>query len=45
MGVETYDAHTKQNFRLYAAILWPINNFPAYGDLSGWSTKDYLACP
>ncbi|KAG8381923.1 hypothetical protein BUALT_Bualt05G0023200 [Buddleja alternifolia] len=27
------------------AILWTINDLPAYGIISGWSTKGYLACP
>ncbi|KAK9267622.1 hypothetical protein L1049_010053 [Liquidambar formosana] len=44
-GVETYDASTKQNFQLHAAVLWTINDFPAYGNLSEWSTKGKLACP
>ena len=44
-GVETYDASMKETFQLYASILWTINDFPAYGNLSGWSTKDKLACP
>lgn len=30
---------------MHVAILWTINDFPAYGNLSGWSTKSYLACP
>ncbi|KAA0042917.1 putative transposase [Cucumis melo var. makuwa] len=38
-GVRTYDSLTGQFFQLYAALLWTINDFPAYGDLSGWSTK------
>ncbi|XP_075658683.1 uncharacterized protein LOC142628479 [Castanea sativa] len=25
--------------------MWTINDFPAYADLSGWSTKGGLACP
>ncbi|XP_028060576.1 uncharacterized protein LOC114264176 [Camellia sinensis] len=25
--------------------MWTINDFPAYGNMSGWSTKGYLACP
>ncbi|KAA0051316.1 uncharacterized protein E6C27_scaffold55G00290 [Cucumis melo var. makuwa] len=33
-----------QFFKLYAALLWTINDFSAYGDLSGWSTKGYQAC-
>ncbi|KAL5807332.1 hypothetical protein ACOSQ4_030065 [Xanthoceras sorbifolium] len=28
-----------------AAVMWTINDFPAYGNLSGWSTKGYKACP
>ncbi|XP_019240825.1 PREDICTED: uncharacterized protein LOC109220814 [Nicotiana attenuata] len=44
-GVETYDISTKQNFRLRAALMWTINDFPAYGMLSGWSTVGKLACP
>jgi hypothetical protein len=45
VGVETYDASVGQNFKLHAALLWTINDFPAYGMLSGWSTKGALACP
>ncbi|XP_021729936.1 uncharacterized protein LOC110696917 [Chenopodium quinoa] len=44
-GVETYDALTNDTFILRAALLWTINDFPAYGNLSGWKTKGYLACP
>ncbi|XP_035538474.1 uncharacterized protein LOC118343797 [Juglans regia] len=44
-GVPTYDASTKETFMLHAALLWTINDFPAYGNLSGWSTKGKLACP
>ena len=45
IGVMTYDAHSEQTFRMHAAVMWTINDFPAYGNLSGWSTKGYLACP
>ncbi|KAH7862248.1 hypothetical protein Vadar_002030 [Vaccinium darrowii] len=44
-GVETYDAYSGETFQLHAAVLWTINDFPAYGMLSGWSTKGKLACP
>ncbi|CAM8999989.1 unnamed protein product [Rhodiola kirilowii] len=44
-GVETYDASKKQNFQMHAALLWTINDFPAYGNLSGWGTKGKMACP
>ena len=44
-GISTYDASTKQTFQMHAAVMWTINDFPAYGNLSGWSTKGYNACP
>ncbi|WMV09410.1 hypothetical protein MTR67_002795 [Solanum verrucosum] len=45
VGIETYDASTRTNFKLHASLLWTINDFPAYGNLSGWSTKGKMACP
>ncbi|GMI63804.1 hypothetical protein HRI_000049700 [Hibiscus trionum] len=45
VGVETYDVLKKENFNLRAALLWTINDFPAYANLSGWSTKGRYACP
>ncbi|KAL6189175.1 hypothetical protein ACLB2K_040565 [Fragaria x ananassa] len=44
-GVRTYDKSTDSVFDMKAAVLWIVNDFPAYGNLSGWSTKGYLACP
>ncbi|XP_040994337.1 uncharacterized protein LOC121240879 [Juglans microcarpa x Juglans regia] len=44
-GVHTYDAYKNETFRLHAALLWTINDFPAYGNLSSWLTKGKLACP
>ncbi|XP_015159688.1 uncharacterized protein [Solanum tuberosum] len=44
-GVETFDASTRNKFKLHASLLWTINDFPAYANLSGWSTKGKLACP
>jgi len=41
----TYDISRKQNFVLRAALMWTINDFPAYGMVSGWSTHGKLACP
>ena len=34
-GAATYDAETKGSFIMRAAVLWTINNFPTYGNLSG----------
>eukprot|EP00268_Persea_americana_P004200 TRINITY_DN11326_c0_g1_i4.p1 TRINITY_DN11326_c0_g1~~TRINITY_DN11326_c0_g1_i4.p1 ORF type:complete len:166 (-),score=17.40 TRINITY_DN11326_c0_g1_i4:1313-1810(-) len=44
-GIETFDIVIRKKFNLYAALLWTINDFPAYGNLSGWSTKGYMGCP
>jgi hypothetical protein len=44
-GVTTYDSSTKETFQLHAALLWTINDFPAYANLSGYSTKGKHACP
>ena len=40
-----YDAHKKEYFTLRGVLLWTINDFPAYGNLSGCTTKGYKACP
>ena len=37
--VETYDGVLKSNAQLQAALLWTINDFSAYSNLSGWSTE------
>lgn len=44
-GVEVYDASEKKIIRMHVALLWTINDFPAYAKMSGWSTHGYLACP
>jgi hypothetical protein len=44
-GVQTYDAAKKQNFNMRASLLWTLNDFPAYANLSGWSTRGTYACP
>jgi len=38
-GVEVFDAYEKVNFNLRALLFYTINNFPAYGNLSGYSVK------
>ncbi|KAL4585211.1 hypothetical protein LXL04_009827 [Taraxacum kok-saghyz] len=44
-GVEVYDAYKKENFELRAMIYCTISDFPAYANLSGYSTKGKKACP
>nr|GEX60783.1 hypothetical protein [Tanacetum cinerariifolium] len=38
-GVEIYDAYKKERFQLFAMIYCTINDFPPYGNLSGYGTK------
>ena len=33
--VQTYDSVSRRNFKLHASILWIINNFFAYENISG----------
>jgi hypothetical protein len=44
-GALTYDISRKHNFVMRVALIWPINDFPAYGMVSGWSTHGKLTCP
>ena len=44
-GVKTYDVVENEYFTMRVAVLWTINDFPAYGTISGYSTSGYKACP
>ena len=44
-GVQAFDGHLKEEFTLRAVLLWTINDFPAYGNLSGYSVKGFKGCP
>nr|GEW11580.1 hypothetical protein CTI12_AA180240 [Tanacetum cinerariifolium] len=44
-GVEAFDACVKENFKLKAAVLSTISDFPGYANLSRWSNKGEYACP
>jgi hypothetical protein len=43
-GVDTFDALTGKSFKLKAAVLWCIHDYPALSTLSGRTTKGYFAC-
>ncbi|XP_030946005.1 uncharacterized protein LOC115970519 [Quercus lobata] len=45
VGVEAYGASSKNVFQLHAVLMWTVHDFPAYADVSGWSTKGKFACP
>ena len=40
-----YDAHVGNTFLLRAMIFCTVNDFPTYGNLSGYSVKGHHACP
>ena len=47
-GIQTVDASEQgapSVFLLRAILLWTINDFPAYGLISGQQTKGYRGCP
>jgi hypothetical protein len=44
-GVEAYDSYKKQKFTLWAAYLWSIHDFKAYGTFPGWSVHGRLTSP
>jgi hypothetical protein len=43
-GVRAYDAKTGKLFKLHAAVLWCVHDYPALSTLSGRTTKGYFAC-
>ncbi|XP_021730420.1 uncharacterized protein LOC110697345 [Chenopodium quinoa] len=44
-GVSVYDAHKNEMFLMRASLMWTINDFPAYGNLSGYKNKGHKSCP
>ena len=42
--VDAYDASAQEMFKLYAALIWTISDFPRLGTLSRWNTHTGLAC-
>ncbi|XP_056698185.1 uncharacterized protein [Spinacia oleracea] len=44
-GIQVFDAHRNENFNLKALLYGTINDFPAYGNLAGYSVNGYEACP
>ncbi|XP_050121430.1 uncharacterized protein LOC126599134 [Malus sylvestris] len=44
-GFQTHDKMIESTFNLRGTVMWTINDFPAYRNLSSWSTHNKLACP
>jgi len=43
-GVDVWDGNLRQTFRLRAMVFCIINDYPAYGNLSGYSVKGHHTC-
>ena len=43
--VDVWDGHQQETFRLRAMVFCTINDFPTYGNLSGYSMKGHHPCP
>ena len=43
-GIVVRDAGKNTNFRMRAALLMTVNDYPARSSLSGWSGQGYYAC-
>ncbi|XP_058775142.1 uncharacterized protein LOC131649398 [Vicia villosa] len=44
-GVDVFDAHSSEQFNLRAMLFCTINDFLAYGNLSGYKVKGHKASP
>ena len=44
-GIDVFDRFSGEDFKLRAMLFCTINDFPAYGNLSGYSVKGHKACP
>ncbi|KAK7306021.1 hypothetical protein VNO77_43935 [Canavalia gladiata] len=44
-GVHTYDSSLNEVFRMRAALMWTISDFPGLSALSGWNTYTGYVCP
>ncbi|XP_050937141.1 uncharacterized protein LOC127148161 [Cucumis melo] len=44
-GIQVYDIVGNTHFNLRSILMWTINDFPAYGNLAGCTTKGKYACP
>jgi len=43
--VETFDDFASETFMIRAMLFCTMNDFPAYGNFSGYSVKYHKACP
>jgi hypothetical protein len=44
VGVRTFNVSKRKHFMMRAQLMWTINDFPTYADLSRWLTRGVKAC-
>jgi hypothetical protein len=44
-GVDAYDSHLKCQLNLWAAYLWSIHDYLAYGKFTSWCAQSRVNCP
>ena len=44
-GFAVFDGYQNETFKLRKMLFCTINDFPTYGNLSGYSVKGHRACP
>jgi len=44
-GIDVWDGYLQETFTLCAMVFCTINDYPACGNLSGYSVKGHYACP
>ena len=44
-GVRTYNVDSRSFFNMKAILMWVIHDFPSYGNMVGFTTKGFYACP
>ncbi|KAL0313308.1 UNVERIFIED_CONTAM: hypothetical protein Sradi_5730100 [Sesamum radiatum] len=45
VGVLTRDSVKDETFRMRVALIWTLNDLPAYGMAFGWSSAGVMRCP
>ncbi|KAL0438871.1 UNVERIFIED_CONTAM: hypothetical protein Slati_2370100, partial [Sesamum latifolium] len=45
VSVLTRDSAKNETFTMHAALMWTMNDLPAYGMASRWSTAGVIGCP
>ncbi|KAL0300253.1 UNVERIFIED_CONTAM: hypothetical protein Scaly_3053500 [Sesamum calycinum] len=45
VGVLMWDSVKNEIFTMHAALMWTVNDLPAYGMAFGWSTVGVIGCP